>query len=155
MVACVSPINQNLYDLLALLIYMKKTFGSVLPVEIYHVNEIEPSMIKKAVGLSRLNGIEIHIIDISVILQVWGIRSDRWRYFQSFHCKPIALAHSCFDEILLFDRDIIPLQNLQRLFEFPAYKVSGALFFHDFRFNMSSGRDSIPTNKVRELYNEL
>jgi len=80
---------------------------------------------------------------------------DRMKYFQSFHCKPLALAHSCFDEVILFDQDIIPLQNIQKLFEVPAYNLSGALFFHDFRFRMSSGRASVSMEKVRKLYQKL
>jgi len=155
MVACASPINQNIYDLLVLLIYMKNVFGSVLPMEIYHVHEIDKSMVSNVIRLSRLNGVEIHVIDISEILKKWGIMSDRWRYFQSFHCKPIALAHSCFDEVLLFDRDIIPLQDLQKLFMVPAFLESGALFFHDSRSNMSSGRINVSRKRVRELYSGL
>lgn len=155
MVACASPINQNIYDLTVLLIYMKKAFGSVLPMEIYHVNEVEPNMIKNIVRLSRLNGVEVYVIDISEILEKKGIMRDRWKYFQSFHCKPIALAHSCFDEIILFDRDIIPLQDLQRLFELHVYKESGALFFHDFRFNMSTGRNRVSPDRVRKIYSTL
>jgi len=69
MVACASPINQNIYDLLVLLIYMKNVFGSVLPMEIYHVHEIDKSMVSNVIRLSRLNGVEIHVIDISEILK--------------------------------------------------------------------------------------
>jgi len=47
------------------------------------------------------------------------------------------------------------MQNLLRLFEVPSYKKTGALFFHDFRFKKSSGRDSVPTEKVREIYSGL
>jgi len=53
------------------------------------------------------------------------------------------------------DRDIIPIQNLLRLFEVPSYKKTGALFFHDYRFRMSSGRASVPIDRVREIYSGL
>jgi len=49
----------------------------VLPMEIYHVNEIDQSTVRNAIRLSRLNEVEIHIIDISHILENWDITMDR------------------------------------------------------------------------------
>lgn len=53
----------------------------------------------------------------------------RWQWL----LKPYAVLHSCFDEVLYIDADSFPTRDPSDLFESPAYREHGALFWPDVR----------------------
>jgi len=101
-------------DFLALL-FSLRNLGVHLPVEIFHNDEIGPIL---AAWLSREDS------------QI-TVRSTHLARSEGWACKPHALLHSTFTQVLLVDVDIAPVINLEDLFEIPAFAATGTLFFHD------------------------
>jgi hypothetical protein len=80
---------------------------------------------KLADSLAELN-VTILIADFSDPMNHLP-RSARWQWL----LKPWALLHSDFREVLYLDADSFPVRNPDYLFDHPAYKETGAVFWPD------------------------
>lgn len=102
---------------------------SALPVELFHAGADEmPSDVR-----SRLEAdfapLTVRDITDPRLAAAWpGLPVASLRGWQ---IKPFALLHTRFDEVLLLDADNLPLRDPAPLFETPAYRETGAVFWPD------------------------
>ncbi len=86
---------------------------SRLPIELFHAQELPQKTQRK---LER---------DLAVTCR------DVGPGFRGWHIKIKAILESSFEEVLWLDADNLPLEPVDELFEDPAYRETGALFWPD------------------------
>ena len=105
---------------------LKKIYGELgcqLPIEIWEVgNELNADAKK------QLNAITDKIIWRNVAEFTQDLK-----HWQGFQVKAFVVAHSAFNEVLLFDADGIFHQNPENLFSDPEYQKTGYYLFRDLK----------------------
>ena len=96
-------------------IQILRQHGCSLPIELwYYRNERLPSRAKKE-------------------LLSWDVTCRELPDLPTrYACKPWAVAHSAFDEVLVLDADNTPIRNPEYLFDSEPYLETGAIFWPDF-----------------------
>jgi len=102
---------------------LRRTLGCTLPVEVWHLGprELGPH---EAALFAELG--DVAIVDAQEVR-----REHPARTLGGWELKPYAVAHSRFAEVLLLDADNVPVRDPAFLFELPAYREAGALFWPD------------------------
>jgi len=103
-----------LEDLKRTLRMIRVVFHISLPIEIYHFNEFTS---------------ETHFdqySDVNIISL-----NESYKDLGGFICKPLALATTRFENVILMDLDIYFLQSPLILFTHPIYQSTGTLYFRD------------------------
>lgn len=72
---------------------------------------------------------------------------------RNFSIKALALYLSSFEEVIWMDADIIPLKNMEDLFDIPSYKRDGQFFFEDiFSYGKTENAMTQSTRKLFERF---
>lgn len=101
---------------------LRDTLACRLPIEVWHLGQSEMSPAMR----SLLTEHGVTVIDAAVPIANAGSRvRDGWQL------KAFALARTQFDEVLLLDADQVPIRDPAELFEWPAYRDTGAVFWPD------------------------
>lgn len=104
------------------LIKMLRELGCRLPIQVWYLGEKERD--DKWISLVEPLGVEC--VDAYMI---------RKRYphprLTGWACKPYAILHSPFEEVLFLDADNVPVLDPTYLFDDPRYLASGAIFWPD------------------------
>src|SRR4029079_599122 len=102
---------------------MLRHVGCQLPVEFWYQGSEE--MDERMLGLIRQLNVEC--VDASALASSYPRRvAGGWEL------KSYALLHSSFKEVLLLDADNVPIRDPAFLFEEPAYKATGSIFWPDY-----------------------
>jgi hypothetical protein len=101
---------------------MLRRLGCTLPVELWYRGpaEMNASMIDL---MQEMNVVCVDAYAVS--------RRHPYRRLDSWELKPFAIAYSRFAEVLYLDADNVPVQNLDPLFDWQAYRETGAVFWPD------------------------
>lgn len=123
----------NLYLSCAYLVVSElRRLGCMLPVELWHLGraemDLQASEAFSRLGVECRNAKALHIERPMRILNGWEL-------------KPLAVAHSRFEDVLFLDADCIPVVNPAFLFDTGEYARDGAIFWPD----IHGGK---PLNKV-------
>ncbi len=99
-----------------------RELGCHLPIQVWHLGpeEMTPDMAR------LLEGQGVSCVDARAVRQ-----RKPSRILGGWELKTYALAHCVFAEVLLLDADNVPVTNPEFLFETPAYRETGALFWPD------------------------
>lgn len=106
---------------LASLSHLRTNLRCTLPIEIWHSgDELSEKMIRE---LKKFSGVSFH--DIA---KAKGVDP---RVYRGWHMKPLIVALSRFDEVILMDADVFFFEDPAILFDEPGYLKTGAFFFLD------------------------
>ena len=111
-----------------------RQLGCDLPIEVMYLGDSDLSEDFRS-DLEAIDGVVTR--DIAQMVNDEGWRLAGWA------AKPFAILFSAFREVIFIDADSLFFKNPEVLFEEPAYKETGALFFKD--------RLIMPENKKRWL----
>ncbi len=111
-----------------------RQLGCDLPIEVMYLGDSDLSEDFRS-DLEALDGVVTRDI-------VQMVNDEGWR-LAGWAAKPFAILFSAFREVIFIDADSLFFKNPEVLFEEPAYKETGALFFKD--------RLIMPENKKRWL----
>lgn len=118
--------------------------GCMLPIELYYADDEEMS--------------QADITALELTLDVKSINVTSFEEFKdynarNFSIKPIALYLSSFDETIWIDADVIPLIDLESLFDLAHYKNHHHLFFNDiFSYGKNENAMTKKTISLFETY---
>jgi hypothetical protein len=100
--------------------------GCKLPVELWHLDgEMTPAL----EDVLRPHGVACVNADAVARERPFRFLTGHW--WKGWQLKVYALAHSSFAEVLCLDADCYPAQDPSWLFDNPAYRAHGALFWPD------------------------
>jgi hypothetical protein len=101
---------------------LRRLLGCTLPVQLWYLGpaEMSPTMI------DLLKPLDVECVDAHVVRQHYPVRR-----LGGWECKPFAILHSPFREVLWLDADNTPLVDPSFLFAEPAYERTGAIFWPD------------------------
>ena len=101
--------------------------GCTLPIELWHLADEIPAAVRP--GLAAL-GVTCRDADAESLEsgKEFSFSASWWRGWQ---LKAFALAHCGFEEVLALDADSYPVRNPEYLFDLPAYRQHGAIFWPD------------------------
>lgn len=122
--------NHMIHDIIAAIDQTRITWKSKLPLAVAHCGELYDD------NINYLRTMNVTVLDIchnttggSTIL---GMSADAAsRRLKSWFCKTAALILSPYDETMVADLDVIWFKQPEIVFDSPAYKQSGSLFFRD------------------------
>jgi hypothetical protein len=103
-------------------INMLRRSGSKLPIQIWHFGPEEVDEHSKVVFKS----LNVTWVDINEVVKLYPMDNLR-----GWECKPFAIVHCSFKEVLFIDADNVPVKNPEFLFNTPEFKQFGALFWPD------------------------
>jgi hypothetical protein len=103
-------------------INMLRRMGCRLPIEMWHFGHYELD----AFMTELVKPLDVTTVDALAVRKRHPIR-----LLLGYAIKPYALLHSSFEEVLLLDADNVPLTNVEILFDEPAFRETGALFWPD------------------------
>lgn len=98
-----------------------RELGCALPVEVWHMNELDPAMCRVLAGLGA------EVVNASALRGAIPVRILR-----GWELKPYAVINSRFAEVLWIDADSIPVRDPAALFDSSQYADRGAIFFPDY-----------------------
>ncbi len=100
-----------------------RRLGCRLPIQLWHVGkrELSPPM------AALVTPYDVECVDAAAVAQTLGVRCP-----SGWPLKPFAMLHAPFREVLFLDADNVPLVDPEFLFETPAYRETGAIFWPDF-----------------------
>jgi hypothetical protein len=101
---------------------LRRVVGCALPVELWHIGPGELGEVEAS--LFRPLGVEV--VDALEVARSWPARK-----LGGWELKAYALAHSGFEEVLLFDADNVAVIDPACLFELPEYAATGAVVWPD------------------------
>jgi hypothetical protein len=101
---------------------MLRQLGCTLPVELWYRGPAEMN----AAMIALVREMNVECVDAYAVS-----KEQPFRRLDSWELKPFAIAHSRFAEVLYLDADNVPVQNLDALFEWEAYRETGAVFWPD------------------------
>lgn len=108
------------------LIGQLKLIGSEYPIELF---------IRSGFKQESMEAIRKAVADYpgrATMVNLDDFLPEHWvQQVQGFNNKPFALIHSRFEEVLYVDADTVPLTDLDKFFELPAYKEKGLFLFRD------------------------
>ncbi|KAI8852768.1 alpha-mannosyltransferase, partial [Chytridium lagenaria] len=109
--------------------YIRKT-RCFLPIEVWAFNgELSDNVIHELTAMSQGDqSITVRLADDPKNFVGLARGSDK----SGYHIKMSSLANSRFEEVVMLDVDVVPLQNPELLFEMPEYKTGGDLFWPDY-----------------------
>lgn len=103
-------------------IRMLRRAGCRLPVQLWHLGELEMTPAMKAaiapLGVECVDAFEVR-------------KRHPARRLGGWELKPYAILHCPFEEVILLDADIVPLIDPETLLDTPEYRRTGALFWPD------------------------
>ncbi|MEM1353914.1 MAG: hypothetical protein AAGH88_03420 [Planctomycetota bacterium] len=103
-------------------VHMLRYFGCRLPIELWHLGPAEINLELRAhLGLLGVKAIDAYQV----------ARSRPVKRLGGWELKPYAIMHCRFEEVLLIDADNIAVQNPEFLFDSPAYRETGSIFWPD------------------------
>ncbi len=102
---------------------LRGVLGCKLPIEVWYLgaDEMSPHM------LSLLERFDVACVDASRVRRRHPIRR-----LGGWECKPYAILHSRFRDVILIDADNVPLRDPALLLAQPQYRETGTLFWPDF-----------------------
>jgi Mannosyltransferase putative len=101
---------------------LRRVLGCTLPVQLWYLGPREMS----GQMLELLHPLEVECVDALEVRQRHPMRR-----LGAWECKPFAIVHSPFREVLWLDADNSPLVDPSFLFSEPEYARSGAIFWPD------------------------
>jgi ADP-heptose:LPS heptosyltransferase len=103
-------------------IHMLRKLGCTLPIELWHLGPVEMDTtmeeLVRPLGVTCLDGSSHPSVWPVKVKGVWPL-------------KPFAIINSRFEQVLLLDADNVPVRNPEFLFEHPAFRAQGAVFWPD------------------------
>ena len=101
---------------------LRRVHGCTLPVQLWYLGpaEVSPAMV------AMLDTLDVECVDALAVRARHPMRR-----LGGWECKPYAIVHSPFQEVLWLDADNAPLVEPGFLFEEPAYQQTGAIFWPD------------------------
>jgi hypothetical protein len=110
---------------------LRRVLGCRLPIEVWYLgrHEMSPRMIE------LLGRFEVACVDAGEVR-----RRHPMRIAGGWECKPYAVAHSRFREVILLDADNVPLIDPEHLLSWPEYRATGAVFWPDLG-NLPAGNE--------------
>lgn len=122
--------HPRLVDITIISIKFLRHFGCTLDVEVWHLDELRSEDIAK---LEKFENVKVmNLADVRTI------HVERDVDGKIYQLKTAALFHSHFDEILFLDSDNVAARDPTFLFDSPAYRETGAIFWKDFWYLYSS-----------------
>lgn len=104
------------------LIRMLRHLGCTLPIEVWYRGEEERDddwiALVKPLGVRCIDALDVALRHPHPRLIGWEL-------------KPYAILHSAFEEVLFLDADNVPVREPSYLFDEPAYREQGAIFWPD------------------------
>lgn len=101
---------------------MLRELGCSLPIECWYLGDGEMSAemcrLVEPLDVRCVDALEVRLRSPARILNGWEL-------------KPYAIVHSRFEEVLMLDADVVPIVDPSFLFEEPAYRKCGAIFWPD------------------------
>lgn len=111
-----------------------------LPIELFYADADELT----SEQIHTLSGFGVKCINVQSFLAFDGYDA------RNFSIKAVALYLSSFEEVIWMDADIIPLKNMDELFDIPSYKRDGHFFFEDI-FSYGKNENAM-TQSTRKLF---
>ena len=105
-----------------LLTILRRVVHCSLPIQLWHLgpDELSPRMIE------LLRPFDVDVVDALSVRQRHPARR-----LGGWECKPFAIAHSPFEEVIFLDADNVPLVDPAFLLASPEYRRAGAVFWPD------------------------
>lgn len=115
-------------DALGVLDQIRNVHNSTLPVAIVHCEELS---LEHSI-LFHDSFENIHLLDICEHGTAFGMHHvDMMKRLRSWYCKSAAIIRAPFKEVMVIDLDTVWFSNPDKVFDYPAYRQSGALFMRD------------------------
>jgi hypothetical protein len=101
---------------------LRRVLGCHLPIQVWYLSphEMSPRMIE------LLQRFDVECVNAQEVQ-----RRHPMRIAGGWECKPYALVHSPFKEVILLDADNVPLIDPATLLSWPEYRATGAVFWPD------------------------
>lgn len=116
-------------DALSVIDQTRIIWKSHLPITVAHCGELFDNNIDY---LRDMNVTVLDICQISTGNTIFGMSKDQGsKRLKSWFCKTAALILSPYEDTMVVDLDVIWFKNPEVLFDSPAYKKTGSLFFRD------------------------
>ncbi len=116
----VSCSDKYTFTCLINLAYLRDYLGCTLPIEVWYAGD---ELSERSKDLLKGCGVEFK--------DLCQIYSEAPKKLRGFHSKPLALAATGFDEVLLMDADLFFFCDPSFIFSHPRYLETGAYFFRD------------------------
>lgn len=118
--------DKILVDALAVIDQTRRVWNSTIQVGIAHCNELSQN------SINMLNSMDVISVDMCTTPTVLGMSlGDARGRLRGWFCKSAAMVLSPFDITLVADLDVVWFRNPDLLFQSPAFKKTGTLFFRD------------------------
>ena len=104
---------------------MLRLLNCQLPVEVWYLGPMEMDPIMES--LLREPPISATVIDAREVEKKYPCR-----ILNGWELKPYATYYSSFEEVLFLDADNLPIRSPCYLWEYPEYRVKGAIFWPDY-----------------------
>ncbi|MQA31132.1 MAG: hypothetical protein GEU82_15080 [Luteitalea sp.] len=101
-------------------INMLRRSGCNLPIELWYLG---PSELDRHMA-TLVSPLGVACVDALTVRQRHPVRTLR-----GWELKPFAILYSSFEDVLLLDADNVPIVNPDFLFDSPAYRTTGAVFW--------------------------
>ncbi|RHY83746.1 hypothetical protein DYB35_010061, partial [Aphanomyces astaci] len=118
------------------LIQELRRYGNNDVIQVYHcLGELSPLSMQL---LHRADDF-IEVIDVCHEYVTQGnLTLEQAKDFRNFYIKPLALIHTRLEDVILLDADDILFSDPAALWDVPAYKATGTIFFYDREINENS-----------------
>ncbi|RLO10276.1 hypothetical protein DYB28_013149 [Aphanomyces astaci] len=118
------------------LIQELRRYGNNDVIQVYHcLGELSPLSVQL---LHRADDF-IEVIDVCHEYVTQGnLTLEQAKDFRNFYIKPLALIHTRLEDVILLDADDILFSDPAALWDVPAYKATGTIFFYDREINENS-----------------
>lgn len=94
-----------------------------LPIELWYLNSSEITERQKSI----LSEYDVNLVNAADFLYKRNLEYE----LNGWSCKPLAIHHSQFEEVIFIDADNIPTIDPVEIFDWEDYKQNGALFWPD------------------------
>lgn len=121
-VICLGPNDRHVQLLRNLLTFLVERFHFTLPVELHHMNEFDDNQVVSLLS-SLPKALNVSFVNLSNHVTI--SRPASW------FCKPLALVHSIFSQVMLLDLDLLFLQSPNIGWTTTEYQSTGTLFLYD------------------------
>jgi hypothetical protein len=101
---------------------LRRVVGCRLPIQVWYLgpHEMSPRMTE------LLERFEVECVDVREVQ-----RRHPMRIAGAWECKPYAIVHCPFKEVILLDADNVPLIDPEALLSWPEYRAAGVVFWPD------------------------
>ena len=128
-----------------------RDLNCTLPIEVWHVRELEPGDEARLGALSG-GALSVHDMYGSLPGASGDPDSPDFRLVRGFMCKPLALLRSHFDNVVLVDHDALFASDPASLLSSETFVSTGMLFFRDrHQMNVPGAPVKSPSRYVRRL----